>query len=838
MNRTSLALLLGIPLLGWAGSTVWKNSNKSPTGASARKVACYQDSMHPWIKSDQPGKCTICAMDLTPIYEGDKGFATGQDLVVLNSNAITVLNVQTETLQRRPLSRTLRVAGTLQANEGRKAVLSAPVRGRIENMAVEYAGVEVEKGQSLINFFSPDMVALRRIQLVGNPANEGGNAAGAADRYTASLVAPLAGVVLERNVYSGQYVAEGDRLLTIADASVLWFRFDVYESQLPWFKLGQNIEVEVSAVPGKVFPATISFIEPALNDATRTIKVRAEIPNPVVSTNGHPQRLLRFGMYAEARVCTEVPNVLAVPRSAILFPGGAAFACVAKGDGAYERRRVRLGRQGDGHWEILEGLEEGDQVVTTGNVLIDAQAQFNQGNRDEHQGGTPETVGGPMAPPAATAERLPTRSLFGAEQQKALEEFLALADGVSRALAADSLEELRRHTAQLPGGAASLVASFGSGHRWLGLLRQIEAAAHWPAAADLAAARASFLPFSTNVVELVQRLRSQDEMFRSLKVYQCPMAPKPGLWFQAKGPLRNPYFGAEMLLCGNEVRPPAMAQTSPMPSMPSASESLTPTTHSATGTPTAKEDLPGGTVPRPPARHPTSMPGMETTQMGAVSSVPTVHPTNTGTPPPRSENAMRPPGPAGAPTAGPVSSARPLNYQEALYSPPALREEIRRMGMAAMAGAATNAPAPLPPAQGRALTALVTVADGLSQALAADDVAKANQSRTNLAAALPAAQKALGPGHRWNGLLERLAEAAKGPPAKDLAEARQQFLPLSAVLVEFVKQLRKNEPSFSRLKVYHCPMAPEPGLWMQTKEPLANPFFGAKMLTCGEEVQP
>ena len=190
-------------------------------------------------------------------------------------------------------------------------------------------------------------------------------------------------MVLEREVYSGQYVGDGDRLLTIADASVLWFRFDVYERQLAWLEPGQTIEVTVPAVPGKVFSAVISFIEPTVNNATRTVRVRADLPNAVVAANGHPRRLLSFGMYAEGRVHTQVPNTLAVPRTAILYPGASTYAYVDKGDGAYERRRVKLGRQGDDLWEVLEGLDEGERVVSCGNVLIDAQAQFNQGSNPE-----------------------------------------------------------------------------------------------------------------------------------------------------------------------------------------------------------------------------------------------------------------------------------------------------------------------------------------------------------------------------------------------------------------------------------------------------------------------
>lgn len=192
--------------------------------------------------------------------------------------------------------------------------------------------------------------------------------------------------MIERNVSRGQYVSEGERLFTIADPSVLWFRFDVYEQQLPWLRLGQKVMVSLPAIPGKVFEAVVTFIDPLLDTATRTVKVRADIANPVVELDGTRQRLFKFGMYAEGEVQSEVPNRLVVPRAAVLFPGKSAYAYVDKGEGVYERRLIKLGRQSDELWEICAGLETGERVVTSGNVLMDAQAQFNRmDNTDENE---------------------------------------------------------------------------------------------------------------------------------------------------------------------------------------------------------------------------------------------------------------------------------------------------------------------------------------------------------------------------------------------------------------------------------------------------------------------
>jgi multidrug efflux pump subunit AcrA (membrane-fusion protein) len=673
-NPKRLAVVTGLLVLGLAAGLAWQSaSHRAPSGE--RKPLFYQDSMHPWIKSDRPGKCTVCEMDLTPIYEGQAGFGAGDNVVIISSNQVTVLNVQTEPVKRCALSRTLRVAGTLEANETRKTVVSAPARGRIDALEVDYAGVEVEQGQKLLTMFSPELVQLRKTLLaVRQNAQPGGTnpvtkALIDSGIYTGDILAPQSGVVLERNVYSGQYVAEGDRLFTIVDASVLWFRFDVYQRQLPWFEPGETLEVEVSGIPGKVFPAVISFVEPAFNEATRTVKVRADLSNPMVTESGHKRRLLKYGMYAEGQVRAAVPEVLAVPRTAILFPGGAAYVYVEKGGGAYERRRLKLGREGDQSWEVLKGVEEGESVVTSGNMLLDAQAQFTVANAGEGEVGEAEmgeTAGahapmGIMNPAAASSmadgiminERSPSATTVmatpavsrtpvvrhasasrtermaammspGAElqmvrrtamlqelavkatnapspaaapsrpshamsadegmppalasetrpnpassepagqaaaaapltdsQRQLLQAFLAEAAGLSQALAADNLESANARMVKLPTVLEPLLNALPAPHPYNPLLQRV-AATKWQPAKDLADTRKQFLPFSTAVVDLAKRLRTEDQAFAGLKVYHCPMAPKPGLWLQAKAPLANPFYGAEMLRCGKEVKP-------------------------------------------------------------------------------------------------------------------------------------------------------------------------------------------------------------------------------------------------------------------------------------------
>ncbi|MFM8469268.1 MAG: efflux RND transporter periplasmic adaptor subunit, partial [Limisphaerales bacterium] len=376
---------------------------------SGRKVHYYHSAMHPWVKSDKPGKCTVCGMDLVPVYEGQAGFAVSAGLVTLGTNAIQAAHVQTVEVRRQPLRRTLRVAGIIDDNDTRHRRLSAYVEGRIEKLHVNFVGAEVKEGEPLATFYSPMLLntereyvllfrqsqaahsyalttehkrlltaAEQRLTRYGlTPAQIAKLPFKSETNHLSEILAPMSGTVVTREIYEGQFVKEGDKLFELADFFTMWFQFDLYERDLAWVRVGQPVEITVPSVPGKKFTATVSFIEPNLNDMTRTARVRVELQNPLITVEGRARRELLHKTYAEAVVGLDTPEVLALPRSAVLHTGDRSVVYVDKGGGAYEQRRVKLGRAGDEYWEILDGVKNGERIVTTGNLLIDGQAQLN-----------------------------------------------------------------------------------------------------------------------------------------------------------------------------------------------------------------------------------------------------------------------------------------------------------------------------------------------------------------------------------------------------------------------------------------------------------------------------
>ncbi|HEY5915351.1 MAG TPA: efflux RND transporter periplasmic adaptor subunit [Verrucomicrobiae bacterium] len=383
--KAARAILLPLfAFLLFAGIVASVLRHESRTARSeTREVRSSQEPSHACINSNQAAECPLCAIERFRKHREDSRSKEGGDLIVLNSNNRSGPRVPAEVAKRRALSRALYVAGKIEASETRRAVLSAPASGYIEFLAGDDATGEIRPRQVLVRIHSAELIQkhafARAADLFASVYTSASSPTGGATApYPSIFYAPYGGVIIERAVSRGQHVVTGEKLLTLVDPSVLWFRFDIRQSELSWYHVGQSLDVAVEGVPDKTFPAVISFIEPVLEGATRTVKARAEIQNPVVATNGHAQRLLHLGMLAQGHAQADLEAVLTVPRSAILFAGSAAYVHVDKGGGDYERCRVELGREGDKFREILGGLAEGERVVSSGNLLIDAQAQFHR----------------------------------------------------------------------------------------------------------------------------------------------------------------------------------------------------------------------------------------------------------------------------------------------------------------------------------------------------------------------------------------------------------------------------------------------------------------------------
>lgn len=556
-----LTLAIAVPATWLATKQIHRPEPKPKAAGVERKLLYYQSAMHPWIKSDKPGRCTICGMELTPVYEGDAGFDTaGGDMVPLSATMIQVLNVQTAEARVQPIGKTLAVAGTIEENATRHQVLSAYLAGRIQKLHVNYVGAEVKQGEPLAEFYSPALLQaereyrtltgelreateLRLLQMGLTAAQIGALSNKPGDQLTSQILAPMGGTVVARNVYEGQYVEEGEKLFEIADFSTMWFQFRAYEQDLPWIKIGLKVDVTTPAHPGKTFSGTISFIDPNFDETTRSTKVRVELENPLIDG----KRLLLSGLYADALVRLEEHEALSIPRTAVIETGAEAISYVDEGGGAYSRRVISLGSRGDTLVEVTAGLNAGEKVVVQGNLLIDGQAEMNRASARQTE-------------MSIAAEKL---AALTEPERKAVHDFLALMDGMSAALAADNVGEFNTLAVKMPAATSALVSVFNESSPWHPLVHPLALVIQPGNATDLKQARKQFYSLSIGAVELAQTLRGADSRFASLKVFQCPMtrnvfdgAPRSAEWVQLQLPIRNPWMGSRMLDCGTELGPP------------------------------------------------------------------------------------------------------------------------------------------------------------------------------------------------------------------------------------------------------------------------------------------
>lgn len=537
-----------------------RNTGQSPGAmeSATRRILFYQSAMHPWIKSDKPGRCTICGMELTPVYEGEKGFdeSGGDNIIALTQSQVQVLHVQTATAKTRPLTRHLKVSGNIDDNASRHRVLSAYVDGRIDKLHVNFVGAEVTAGQPLAGFYSPTLLqaereyrqlggelkrntALRLKQMGLTPGQIEALDQKPADALVSQILAPISGTVVSQSIYEGQYVSTGQPLFEIADFSTMWFLFLAYEQDLPWIKPDLTVHVTTPSIPGKTFTGKITFIDPNFDEATRSTKVRVELDNPLV--NGRRELLHR--LYADGTVELEAPAVLTVPRSAVIQTGPQAVVYVDHGGGAYAYKPITMGRRGDTHIEVLSGLKEGDEVVTNGNLLIDGQAEMNRAF---------------MAPPEAATPVTATKELNDT-QKNAIAGFLTVADAMAAALAADDLEKFNKASAPAMNITGTLIQALQPVAENLDAL---DKARHFHGFDDIKTARIAFHKFSVAAVAVLEPLRKAGQT-SGFEIYECgmvdeaiPNVPKKARWIQTgKRPLANPFFGAEMLECGKTIMP-------------------------------------------------------------------------------------------------------------------------------------------------------------------------------------------------------------------------------------------------------------------------------------------
>jgi multidrug efflux pump subunit AcrA (membrane-fusion protein) len=327
------------------------------------------------------------------------------DDVFIDPTLVQNMGVKTAVIERRDLARSIRAVGRVTYDERRVHHVHTKIHGWIEMLYVEYEGGMVKAGQPLLEIYSPELVstqeelllaaryrddtqasldadvrrsgqdlldaARRRLELWDIPKNSIDDILSSGEiRKTVTLYAPQSGVVTHLNVRHGMEVTSDKNLYTIADLSRVWIYANVYEYELPWLEVGRPASVQLDAVPGASFAGLVSYIYPFLDPETRTARLRLELDNP--------DMIFKPDMFANVEIlAADHPDALAVPEEAVIRSGRRALVIVDLGGGHFAPRDVTLGIDtGDGWLEVLQGLEESERVVTSGQFLIDSESKL------------------------------------------------------------------------------------------------------------------------------------------------------------------------------------------------------------------------------------------------------------------------------------------------------------------------------------------------------------------------------------------------------------------------------------------------------------------------------
>jgi membrane fusion protein, copper/silver efflux system len=572
------------PQCGMALTPIPRSPSARGAEGGERKIAHWWDPMLGAASiSDRPGKSAM-GMDLVPRYEDEIAAGPG---VEIDPVLVQNMGVRLARAEVGPLEMSVRAFGSLRSAEPLQNDVTLKLGGFVEGLQADTVGMEIRAGDPLFELYSPEILvaqeellashrALDRLAAGGGDAAraEAGELLEAARRKLllwdldeeeirrieslprgdgrATFRSRAGGVLVEKEIVRGSAVAAGMRVLRIADFSTLWLDAQVYEVQIPRLRTGLKARARIEAFPGEAFEGEVIFLSPSLDERTRTATARLSFPNP--------ERRLRPGMVARVEVRAPLAErAIRVPREAILDTGVRQVAFVSRGAGKFDPRSVRVGASGEeGMVEVLDGIAPGEEVVVSGQFLLDAESRLREATRkflEAKEAGHPQAQAPslPSSAPSEVASRAPASApappapaSAGARRgvDALLLPYLKLVDLLAAdRYEADLVHAIRRAAEGLASDPDVEVAALGK--------RLVEQARALASAVE-DGRRKEFAALSESVVRLADLVPPSKAVGSTLFVLRCPMFP--GSWLQPSPEVTNPLYGTQMLHCGEVLR--------------------------------------------------------------------------------------------------------------------------------------------------------------------------------------------------------------------------------------------------------------------------------------------
>ena len=573
MKKNILYLVIAVIVGLGAGWLIFGNSSDTSVNKDVSEMSDHDHagepanqmwtcSMHPQIMQPEPGDCPICGMDLIPADAGAEGLAVNE--IKMTENAMALANIQTTIVGNTQASDTdgmISLSGKIATNEENDAVQASYFKGRIERLNVNYEGQQVNRRQLLATIYAPELVAAQQELITAaslkksqpalykavrnklknwklsetqiNTIEENGKV-----RENFPIYATVSGTVSEVMAAQGDYVNQGQPIVKLSNLNSVWAEFDAYESQIAQFKVGQKIKITTNAYPNKEFEGTISFIDPILNNATRTVTVRATLPNR--------DNLFKPGMFVTAKVkgaTQTMENTLTVPASAVLWTGERSLVYVKTNpnEPVFEMREVTLGNRTGETYQVSTGLNSGEEIVTNGTFTVDAAAQL-QGKKSMMNQQKIQNESATM-----NNMKMSFSNVFSTDFNEAIQSYLKMKDAFVASNASQVSTLAKATSEKLKAISTDDLGKMENQH----LQKSIEMLDAIANNVILENQRSHFVILNENILPIAMNIENSINYY----VQKCPMANnnKGAVWLSTEEEIKNPYYGDAMLTCGSVI---------------------------------------------------------------------------------------------------------------------------------------------------------------------------------------------------------------------------------------------------------------------------------------------
>ncbi|MBB6328064.1 Cu(I)/Ag(I) efflux system membrane fusion protein [Algoriphagus iocasae] len=571
LQKHVLIISIGMLFTGLlAGYLIFGNSNSQEEHQHdlTEVNGVWTCSMHPQVKQNEPGSCPICGMELIPLESDDESI--DPLAISMSPTAMQLANVQTAIVGNSGGNKSVKLSGKVQADERLNYTQTSHIPGRIEELKVNFTGEFISKGQVIASIYSPELTTAQNELLQASKIQDSQPELFQAaknklknwkvsDEKISEILnrntilrnfpirANVSGYVTAKLANLGDHLMQGQAIYEVADLSRVWVLFDIYETDLSWIQVGDEIEYSIQSLPGETFKGKISYIDPLIDPASRVAKARIEVSNP--------KGKLKPEMFASGTIKAGLKAnsaTLSVPKSAVLWTGKRSVVYVkntSENGISFKLREVTLGPSLGDTYIIEDGLEIGEEIAINGTFSIDAAAQL---------AGKPSMMS-PDGNEVLTASQNPSVSTISISKEDkndlkpVYENYLKLKD----ALTNDEMDKSKEAAKSMKESIKEVnIALFSrdAQAKWKNIKSNLKSgllAAN--SAKSIEELRKSFLDISNEMIKMTEQFHAYSG---TLYVQHCPMADsnKGADWLSLEQNIVNPYFGKAMLTCGEVTK--------------------------------------------------------------------------------------------------------------------------------------------------------------------------------------------------------------------------------------------------------------------------------------------